>query len=84
METKQGTTTQEVYNFIKHKVSQGEHPSVQEIMAGCEIASSSVVAYHLKKLIQAGVITRTNQHRSIRLVLSDEVIASRRTARKAK
>jgi len=65
--SKPDVTTQEVFEFIKYRISKGEYPSFHEIMVGCEIASSSVVAYHLKKLTEAGLITRSSQHRSIRL-----------------
>jgi SOS-response transcriptional repressor LexA len=67
MEKINGSTTQEVYNFIKGQIKKGEYPSVQEIMAGCDIKSKSVVVYHLRKLQFAGLITRSSQHRSIRL-----------------
>jgi SOS-response transcriptional repressor LexA len=54
-------------------------PTIREIMAGCEVSSTSVVSYHLKKLESAGKIYIIPEiSRGIRLVRDEpemEVVA---------
>lgn len=45
-------------------------PTIREIMAACDISSTSVVAYHLDRLIEAGLLVSSGglgQARKIRL-----------------
>ena len=54
------STTEQVYDFIvdfrrQHQVS----PTVREVAAGVGISSTSVVAYHLDKLLEDGRLQRT-------------------------
>lgn len=58
--------TQEIYRFIvQHKrAHDGNSPSIREIMAACQINSSSVVKSHLDTLANQGLIQRV-KHRSV-------------------
>lgn len=53
------STRQRVLEFIRSFI--GEHgypPSVRDIQRGCDISSTSVVAYHLRALEEEGVLRR--------------------------
>ena len=53
------TRTTTIYRFISEYIAiYHRPPTVRDIKAGCEISSTSIVAYHLNKLEQAGQIRR--------------------------
>lgn len=61
--------TDMIYTFIRSYIDDnGIAPSYQEIRDGLGISSTSVVAYHMAKLISAGKIERSNRARSIRIL----------------
>ena len=50
---------QQIIDFIHHfLVDEGFPPSIRDIVSGCKISSTSVVAYNLKKLEKEGYIRR--------------------------
>ena len=61
---------QRILDFIMtYNHEHGYAPSYREIMRGCKIGSTSVVAYHLDILEEEGLITRRSNHpRTINLV----------------
>jgi repressor LexA len=61
---------QTVLQFIRgYLATEGYPPTYHEIADGCGFKSTSNVSYYLKKLEQAGRITRKrNSARSLRLV----------------
>jgi repressor LexA len=53
------TKQERIINFVtKFLHDKGYPPTIRDIAAGCEISSTSVVAYNLDKLEQAGYIRR--------------------------
>lgn len=68
------TTTEAVYEFVcsfraAHEVS----PTVREVASGVGISSTSVVAYHLEKLVDDGKLRRSLPGRSTRSLVPVEV-----------
>jgi repressor LexA len=55
LSSKQENIINFITDFLRDK---GYPPSIRDIAAGCEISSTSVVAYNLNKLEQAGYIRR--------------------------
>ena len=56
------TARQRILDFIKNFI--GEHgypPSIRDIQRGCNISSTSVVAYHLKALEEQGLLQRDRE-----------------------
>lgn len=68
------STTDQVLDFIvqfraRHQVS----PTVREVQTGVGISSTSVVSYHLGKLIDQGKLERTVPGRPTRSLVPTEV-----------
>ncbi|MCE7937082.1 MAG: hypothetical protein DYG90_00480 [Chloroflexi bacterium CFX6] len=71
-----------IYDFIRdHLTKHGHAPTVREIGRGVGISSTSVVLYHLGKLVKAGRIVRDfNTARAIELpdvitlFIGDEIV----------
>lgn len=54
--------------IIEYYDEYGYSPVIREIQEGCEISSTSVVAYHLEKLIKSGDISKgKNKARTIKV-----------------
>jgi repressor LexA len=54
--------------IIEFSDENGYPPVIREIQEGCEISSTSVVAYHLEKLIKSGDISKgKNKARTIKV-----------------
>lgn len=59
----------EIFNFLKERISSGRIPSVREIGAEMGLKSTSTVQFHLDALERAGYIERDPMHkRSIRVI----------------
>ena len=53
------TTREQVLGFIElFRAAEGYSPSYQEIVVGCNLSSTSVVAYHVARLEEMGVLRR--------------------------
>lgn len=61
--------TNNILNYIVEYCDEyGYPPVIREIQEGCEISSTSVVAYHLDKLIKSGDISKgANKARTIKV-----------------
>lgn len=66
----------EVLGFIVNfkKVHDGNSPTYREIMAGCGLASTSLVAYYLDDLEERGKILRPARGGNVRVI---EVVGGR-------
>lgn len=66
--------TDEVLDFIEDFIDKnGYPPVVREIGDGCDISSTSVVDYHLRKLEKYGYISRkSNKARTIRVIKNND------------
>ena len=80
-------TTQFILKFLKFYKSthDGCSPTYRQISQGCDLASTSVVAYHLDKLKDAGLIERPADSNDIMVVggqwsMMDENRVSKDTA----
>lgn len=70
-----GDKPQRILTFIRDFVEEhGYPPSIRDIQAGCEISSTSVVAYNLNILEKAGLIRRDRE-----VSRAVEVLESRRS-----
>jgi len=61
--------TDTILNYIiEYYDEYGYSPVIREIQEGCEISSTSVVAYHLEKLVNSGDISKgKNKARTIKV-----------------
>jgi len=61
--------TDNILNYIIEYCDEyGFPPVIREIQDGCNISSTSVVAYHLEKLVKSGDITKgQNRARTIKV-----------------
>lgn len=56
------TARQRILDFIKNFITEhGYPPSIRDIQRGCNISSTSVVAYHLKALEEQGLLQRDRE-----------------------
>jgi SOS-response transcriptional repressor LexA len=62
-------TALDIFRFIvSYEEENGYTPVIREIRDGCDISSTSVVAYHLNKLVANGAITKEeNRARTIKI-----------------
>ena len=62
-------TSRDILEFIiDYEKKNGYTPVIREIRDGCDISSTSVVAYHLVKLADSGAITKgENKARTIKI-----------------
>jgi repressor LexA len=62
-------TSRDILKFIvDYEKEKGYTPVIREIRDGCDISSTSVVAYHLGKLEASGIITKEeNKARTIKI-----------------
>lgn len=62
-------TSRDILKFIvDYEKENGYTPVIREIQLGCDISSTSVVAYHLVKLAENGAITKgENKARTIKI-----------------
>lgn len=67
-----GNKTEAILTFIEDFVEKNHFsPTVREIREGLDFSSTSVVEYHLRKLEQAGDITRA-KHKARSIVLKED------------
>lgn len=61
--------TSAILNYIiEYDDEYGYSPVIREIQEGCKISSTSVVAYHLEKLVKSGDISKgANKARTIKV-----------------
>lgn len=63
-------TRKKIYNFIRgYWAREKMPPSIREIVDGCKISSTSIVAYHLAILQEQGIVNiQSRSNRTIVLV----------------
>lgn len=70
MDEKHTAKSNEILKFIVafKKAHDGNSPTYREIMAGCELASTSLVAYYLEDLEARGLIQRPDRRGNVRVI----------------